>query len=325
MRGRFFTRLGQLAVAGLAGVAFAALAQHYPSKPIRVLVPFAVGTPPDIVSRIVSVQLQAALGQPVVVENKAGATGTIAMTELAKQPADGYTALTMPMPLTVAPALYPSFPLDVRKDFDPVGQMVWSYNVLVVHPSVSAMNVKELVDLLKQKPEGLTFASGGNGTPSHLAAELFKQQSAAPATHVPYVQFPQAVADVLAGRISFMFIAIGTAIPQIAAGKMRALAVTGTSRIATLRDVPTMVEEGFPDFVVRDWQGLIVKAGTPPEIVARLNAELNKIMVLADVRAALAKLGTEPAPGTPQQLGALINSEMARWARVVKEAGIKVD
>jgi len=321
----FFTMLRLLAAAGLAAAAFGALAQSYPSRPIRILVPFSVGTPPDIVSRIVSERLQAALGQTIIVENRTGATGTIAMSELARQPADGYTALTMPMPLAVAPALYPNFALDVRKDFEPVGQMVWSYNALVVHPSVPAMSVKQLVDLLRQKPGQLSFASGGNGTPAHLAGELFKQQTGISAIHVPYVQFPQAVGDVVAGRVQFMFIATGTAIPQIAAGKMRALAVTGPSRVAALEDVPTMTQEGFPDFVVRDWQGLIVRAGTPREIVGRLNAELGKVMALAEVHAALAKLGNEPAHGTPQQLGALINSEVERWARVVQAAGIKID
>lgn len=313
--------------AGLALAAFAAtaLAQSYPSKPLRLIVPYSVGTPPDILGRIAAEHMQGPLGQPIVVENRPGATGTIGLTELLRQPADGYTLLAMPMPVSVAPALYPELKVDLARDIAPIGQMAWSYNVLVVHPEVQAKNVAELVALLKSQPNKLSFGSGGNGTPAHLAGELFKQQAKVSALHVPYVQFPQAIGDLVAGRLQFMFLAAAPAVAQARGGKLRALAVTGRERLDALKDVPTMVEAGFPQFVMRDWQGIIARAGTPREAVQRLNAALDRAMALPQVRAQLAKMGNDAATGTPQQFGELIAADAERWAGVVKAAGIKVD
>lgn len=304
---------------------FSALApgQQFPTRPLRVLVPFSVGTPPDILGRIVADRMQ--LGQPVVVENRPGATGTIALAELLRQPADGHTLLAMPMPVSVAPALYPRLGLDLVRDLEPIGQIAWSYNVLVVHPEIAAKTVHDLVALLKAKPRHFSFASGGNGTPAHLAGELLKQRADVSALHVPYVQFPQAIGDLIAGRVDFMFLAAAPAVPQITAGKIRPLAVTGVQRLATLKEVPTMVEAGYADFIVRDWQGLVVRAGTPPETVIRLNAELNRIVAQAEVRAQLAKMANDPAGGTPAQFGALIALDIERWTRLVQASGIKVD
>lgn len=303
----------------------AVLAQVYPVKPLRLIVPYPPGTPPDIVSRLVAPKLASGLGQPVVVENRPGATGTVGLRELANQPADGYTLLTFLTPMTLAPWFYSSFAMDLRKDFDPVGQMDWFYQVLVVHPDVPARSVKELEALLKSKPAQLNFASGGNGTPAHLSGELFKLQTGISALHVPYNQISQAIGDLVAGRIQFMFLSSSPALPHIQAGKLRPLAVTGLRRIHALQSVPTMIEEGFPEFVIRSWDGLIVKSGTPKEIIARLNAELVKAIATPEIRERFAALGADPVSGSPQQFGELISSEIEVWGRVAKAANIKVD
>ncbi len=310
--------------AALALVSLAAQAQGYPSKPIKLIVPYGVGTPPDIVSRLVADKMTGGLGQPVVVENRPGASGTVGLAELGKQPADGYTLYNMLIPVSVAPALYPQQGLDFRKTMEPVGQFTWYYNVLVVHPDVKANTVKELVDLLKGGGN-YSFASGGNGTPAHLSAELFKLQSGVKATHVPYNQFPQGIADLVAGRIQFMFLTSSVSVPLVQSGKVRALAVTGNERLATLPNVPTMVEAGYKDFLVRGWDGLVVRPGTPKPVVDRLNAELAKAVATPEVRTRFAALGVEPVSGSPAAFGDLIHSEVDRWTRVVKDAEIRVD
>jgi tripartite-type tricarboxylate transporter receptor subunit TctC len=309
----------------LAAMAVVAVAQTFPARPVRLIVPYSVGTPPDILGRIGAEHMQRALGQPIVVENRPGATGTIGLAELLRQPSDGHTILAMPMPVSVAPSLYPNLKLDLQRDIAPVGQMAWSYNVLVVHPEVSAKQVSDLVSLLKGQPNKLSFGSGGNGTPAHLAAELFKLEAGVQAVHVPYVQFPQAIGDLVAGRLQFMFLASAPAVAQINGNKLRALAVTGPQRLEALKDVPTMVESGFPNFVVRDWQGLVVRAGTPQSAVQSLNAALNQAIADPQVQAQLKKMGNDVAGGTPEQFRMLINADVARWAKVVNAAGIKVD
>lgn len=305
--------------------AFAVNAQTYPSKPIRTIVPYSVGTPPDIVTRLVADKMTAGLGQPVVVENRPGATGTVGLSEFARQPSDGYTLYNMLLPVSVAPALYPNLQLDFRKIMEPVGQFTWYYNVLVVHPEVKATTVKELVELLKAGQANYSFASGGNGTPAHLSGELFKLQAGVKATHVPYNQFPQGIADLVAGRIQFMFLTSSVSVPLIQSGKLRAMASTGPERPAALPAIPTMVEEGYKDFVVRGWDGLVVRAGTSPAIVERLNAELAKAVGTPEIRARFASLGVDPVSGSPAQFGELINAEADRWSRVVRDAAIKAD
>lgn len=300
-------------------------AQDYPARPLRLIVPYSVGTPPDILGRIAATHLQAALGQPVVADNRPGAAGTIGLAELARQPADGHTLLALAMPTSVAPALYPQTTLESGRDFQAVGQMVFSYNVLVVHPDVPARSARDLAAFLNGQPGKYSFGSGGNGTPAHLAGELFRQQASTAAQHVPYNQLPQAVADLVAGRLQFMFLASAPALAQAGAGRLRALAVTGPKRLQVLHEVPTMIESGYPDFVIRDWQGLIVRAGTPREIIDRLNAELNRGMQLPEVRARLQKFGAETATGSPRDFEDLIASEVQRWSRLVSAAGIKAD
>lgn len=302
-----------------------AIAQPYPSKPLRLVVPAAPSTPIDIVSRVVADRVSALVGQPVVVELRPGATGAVGAMEVLKQPADGYTLMTTYMPMAVAQTIYRSVPFDLRKDFVPIGQTVWSYNVLVVHPSVPAQSPRELAALLKSQAGKLSFPSGGPGTPAHIAGELFKLQTGTEALHVPYNQFPQAIADLLGGQHQFMFAATPPMIPHIAAGKLRALAVTGPSRIAALKEVPTMVEAGYSDFVVRDWQGLVVRAGTPTAVVHKMNAVIGEAMQTQEVRAVLAKLGADPAAGSAEQFAQLIDTEVVRWGNVAQAANIRVE
>ena len=311
-----------------AAVAFAASiasAQPYPAKPIRLVVPAAASTPIDIVSRVVAERVATHIGQPVVVELRPGATGAVGAAEVLKQPADGYTLMVTYMPMSVAQTIYARVAFDLRKDFVPVGQTVWSYNVLVVHPRLNVNSVQELVGLLKSQPGKFTFPSGGPGTPAHISGELFKLQTGTQALHVPYNQFPQAIADLLGGQHQFMFAATPPMIPHIAAGKLRPLAVTGPARLPVLKDVPTMTEAGFPEFVVRDWQGILVRAGTPSEVVRRINAAIRAAMEAQEVRAVLAKLGADAAMGTPEEFAALIDAEIARWAQVAKAASIRVE
>jgi tripartite-type tricarboxylate transporter receptor subunit TctC len=309
----------------LAAASATALAQSYPGKPIRLIVATAPATPVDIVSRVVADKLRGELGQPVVVENKPGATGTIGFGDLARQPADGYTLGTIFMPMTVAPALYNELPFDLLKDFAPISQTVWSYNVMVVHPSVRATSVRELVEVVKATPGKMAYASGGPGTPAHLAGEVFKQQMALDVLHVPYVQFPQAIGDLVAGRVQYMIMTTVPAIPQINAGKLRPLAVTSPRRIDALKDVPTMEEAGFPGLAIRDWQGFVVRKGTPKEIVDRLHAAIVKVMATPDTAAAMAKLGAEAHTNTPEQFSDWIRAEVERWTQVAKTAGLKAN
>lgn len=311
------------AVAALA--ASHSSAQQYPSRPIRLVVPAAPSTPIDIVSRVVAEHISPQLGQPVVVELRPGATGAVGAAEVLKQPADGYTLMITYMPMSVAQSIYTAVPFDLRRDFVPLGQTVWSYNVLVVHPSLQVQSAQQLVAVLKSRPDKLSFPSGGPGTPAHISGELFKLQTGTRALHVPYNQFPQAIADLLGGQHQFMFAATPPMIPHIAAGKLRPLAVTGPARIAALKDVPTMIESGFPDFVVRDWQGVVARAGIPSDVAQRVNSAIRRAMQAHEVRAVLAKLGADAAAGTPEEFGSLIDAEIARWARVAKAANIKVE
>lgn len=319
--------LARLLAPMCAALAFAAPLAHaaYPDRVIRLVVPTAPGTPIDIVSRIVSNRMAKELGQTIVVDNKAGASGILGGQDVLRNPADGYTLMTVFMPMTVAPSLLHKVPFDLRKDFVPIGQTAWSYNVLVTNTSVPAHSVAELVQLLKSRPGKMSYATGGIGTPAQMTAELFKLETKTFAVHVPYNQFGQAITGLVGGTHEFMFAASAAVVPFIDDGRLRALAVTGARRMPVLPKVPTLVELGYKDMVVRDWQGFVAKAGTPPAIVARLNAAITVALADEQVKAALAKLGVDPAGGRPEQLGTLIDTELTRWAGVVKQQGLKPD
>ena len=316
-------RLAMLA-AGLLVCASGAWAQTFPSKPIKLLVPTPVGTPIDIISRLVASKMGEDLKQTVFVENKPGATGTVGALAVLQAPADGYTLMTMFMPMTVAPAIYAKVPYDLKKDFTAIGQTAWSYNALVVPAALNLASTKDLVALLKSKPGELSYATGGNGTPAHLIAALFAAQTQTDAIHVPYPASPPVV-NLMAGLHVYMFLAVPSAIPGIQGGKLKALAVASERRLPTLPDVPTVAEQGFPGLAVRDWQGILVKNGTPGEVIARLNIALSRALANEQVKETMVKLGAEAAPGSSAEFSALIDSELIRWADVAKTAKIRID
>ena len=299
-------------------------AQPYPSGMIRIVVPSPAGTPPDIMCRIVANEISESEGWRVIIENKAGAIQTIGLAEALKQPADGYTAACIAMPATAAPALLPNVSFRLDSDFAPVIKLATAYHALVVHPSIPAKSLPELVALLKSQPDKLTFSSGGFGTPAHLAGEMFKLQTGVRAMHVPYQGLSKAIPDLLNGTNHYQFITPLPVVDLVTSGKLRALAVTGPARLPALKDVPTVGEAGFPDLIIQDWFGVLVKRGTSDEIIGRMNAAMNKALAKPRVREAVAKMAAEPAGGTPAEFGQLVGAQLAHWSKVVKESGIKM-
>jgi tripartite-type tricarboxylate transporter receptor subunit TctC len=320
---RGFARYALLTLVAV-GAASTGHAQPFPSNTIRIVVPIPAGTPPDIISRVIAAELAEAEGWRMLVENRPGALQTIGMSDVLKQPADGYSIYPMSVPTMVVPALLPHLGLRPDADFAPIIKVSTSYNVLVVPPSFPAKSASELVAVLKKQPGRYNFSSAGFGTPAHLAGEMFKLQTGASATHVPYQQAQQRIADLLNGTNHFDFLASVSAGDFIATGKLRGLAVTAPQRVASIKDVPTVVEQGFPNLVLEDYVGYAVKAGTPKDIVARLNEAINKALQRPKVRDAFATIGATPAGGTPAEFGKLIQTQIAYWSSIVTESGIKM-
>ena len=302
-----------------------AQSSDFPSRPIRIVVPWATSTPADVVARIVSDKLAARLGQAVFVENKPGAAGTVAIPEVMRQPADGYTLYMLASASLVAPVLFPQSAVDYSKAFDAVAQLEWSYNVLVTSAQKPYRSTKDLIDELRRRPSDLTFASGGNGSPPHLAGELLNLEATVEGRHVPYQQVTQAVTDLIAGVTDYMFLGAAVAVQLIKAGRLRALAVTSSARVPALPDVPTMAESGYPGFIIRPVDGLLARKGTPVPVIQRLNAELQAVLALQQVKDSLANVGMEVAMSTPQEFGQLVAVESERWLGLARRARIKVD
>jgi tripartite-type tricarboxylate transporter receptor subunit TctC len=318
-------------VAGLAGVLACSLALHaypqsYPSKPIRIVVGFPAGGPTDIVTRTMVPKMSEALGQTVIVDNRGGAGGVIATEQVSKAPPDGYTLLMGTIGgIAVAMSLVPNRGYDTLRDFAPVTQAVAVTNILVVHPTVPAKTVKELLTIARSQPGRLNYASSGNGTVTHLAGELFKLMGKADITHVPFKGGAPALIALVSGEVDLSYENSLVVTPQVKAGKVRAIAVTGTKRSQLLPELPTISEAGLPGYNASGWYGLFVPAATPKAVIARLNQEAVKTLRMPDVVRTLSSQGAEPVASSPQEFGAFVKSEIEKWAKVVKAAGMKRD
>jgi tripartite-type tricarboxylate transporter receptor subunit TctC len=312
--------------AAFAMASASALAQGYPNKPIRMIVGFPPGGGTDIVARVISAKLAEWYGQAVLVENRPGATGTIGADAVAKSPADGYTLLMGHVNSHgIAPNLFAKLPYDAIKDFAAVSYVGYVPNVLAVHPSVQAKNVKELVALAKSKPGGMTYASSGNGSTQHLAGEMFKQLTGTNIVHVPYKGSGDAIKDLLGGTVNMNFDTMPPVLPHIQGGRLRGLAISTPKRLALLPDVPTFEEEGIRGFDVTNWYGVMAPGGTPREVVMKLNADINKAMQAPDVRPRLEAVGTQLNEQSAAQFEAFMKAEVTKYGKLIKDAGIKIE
>ena len=306
----------------LGGTATAALAQAYPNKPIKLIVPFAPGGFTDVVARILGQKLSVSLGQPFVIENKAGAGSTIGTDFVAKAAPDGYTLVMVSTTHVISPAIYPKLPYDPIKSFTPVGKLVDSAYVLLVNPKVPANNVAEFIALAKASPDKIHYASSGNGSAQHLMGGMFAAMTGVKMKHVPYKGSGGAANDLVAGVVESSFAGVPNAMAQVPAGRLKALAVTTSKRIPQLPDVPTMQEAGVPGYNASVWLGLLAPAGTPRDVVMKLNAEIAKVLNAADTKKELFAAGVEADISSPEALNTLMVQELDRWGKVIKDAGI---
>ena len=313
-----------LAVACLIS-ALPALAQSYPSRSVKIVVPFGVGGPADIYGRFLGAKLSDAMGQPFVVENRPGAGAVIGSDAVAKSAPDGYTLLIMSNTHTVNESLIPKKPYDLMKDLAPINGINYSDLLMVIHPGVPANNLKEFIALAKAKPKDLNYASSGPGTPYHMAGELFKGMAGVDIVHVPYKGSDGARVGILGGQVQMMIDAITTMAPNVQAGKLKALGTTGKVRSTVLPNVPTLAEAGVPGYETGIWLGLMAPAGTPRPVLERLNVEVAKVLNAADVKESWGKQGAAPMTMALEQFDKFLREDIARWAGVVKATGMKVD
>ncbi|HSD55483.1 MAG TPA: tripartite tricarboxylate transporter substrate binding protein [Burkholderiales bacterium] len=300
-------------------------AQAWPSKPIRYIVPFPPGGATDILARSMADKLGPALGQPVIVENRAGAAGNLGTELVARAAPDGYTMLMVTVAQSISQTLYAKLGYNLLRDLAPVILVARVPNVMEVHPSVPAHTVKEFIDYAKANPGKINFASSGSGTSIHMSGELFKLLTGVDMVHVPYKGSALALTDLIGGQVSVMFDNLPPSMPHIKSGKLRALAVTTTTRYPALPDLPTMVEAGVPGYESSSWFGIMVPAGTPKEVVARLNAEARTIMALPEVHERFDQQGAIASPGTSEDFDKFIRAEIEKWGKVIKASGAKVD
>jgi tripartite-type tricarboxylate transporter receptor subunit TctC len=318
------TRIVSLLLLALC-TAVPAFSQPYPSKPVRFIVTFAAGGGTDLIARTVAPKVSEGLGQPVVVENRAGANGAIGADAVAKSAPDGYTVCVCAAgTLAVAPHLT-KLPFDPLKDLTPVAQLANSPFVVTVNPGVKAESLRELIALAKAQPGKINFGSSGNGGSPHLSTELLKIMAGIDMVHVAYKGLGPGITDLLGGQIQLMLADVNLVVPHIKSGKLRALAVTGANRSPALPDVPTVAEAGVPGYVAGTWYAVLAPAGTPSPIVSRLSEEIRKALAMPEVRSALIAQGVEPAGSTPAQLASFLHDEHAKWGKVIREAKIKID
>ena len=321
------SRLGAALAVAAAGLApLAASAQTaYPDKPIKFVVPYPPGGGTDVIARIVQERFQHALGQPIIIENRGGAAGSLGTDIVAKSAPDGYTVLFTLSSHTINPSFYAKLPFDTAKDFEPVGTVASLPQILVANLQFAPRNVAELVALAKAKPNTVAFASVGNGSPGHLAGELLKVRTGTQMTHIPYRGGGPAVTDVMSGQVPLLWVSIPAAAQFVKQGKLKALAVSTVKRSAAFPDVPTMQEAGVHDFEVDSWYAMFVPAKTPKAVIDKLNRALNAVVAEPDIRVKLLAQGAEGVGGTPEALGKVVNVELVKWAKLTKEANLKAE
>jgi tripartite-type tricarboxylate transporter receptor subunit TctC len=315
------------AIAAALALAPGLAAAQYPTKPVRMVVGFPPGGGTDVVARIIVPRLGENLGQPVVIENRPGATGTVAAEMVAKSPPDGYTIMMGHVSVNaIAPSLFPKLPYDVIKDFAPVTLAASVPHIITVHPSLPVTSLKELIVYLKARPGKLTFPSAGNGSTPHLAGEMFKSLAGVEIVHVPYKGTGQSMQDLLSGQHLVGFDTMPASAPYVRSGKLRALAVTGPRRVAEFPDLPTVEEAGVPGYQLTTWYGVFAPAGTPAAIVNKLHADITRAMEAPDTRERLAAIGVDDTvTRTPEEFAVIVRDDTARYAKVVKDAGLKID
>lgn len=318
-----FLAAAVVACPGVHGAAPAA--PEYPVRPVRIIVPWVTGGGTDMIARILAPRLMNELGQQVLIDNRPGANGIVGSDVAARATPDGHTLVLQAVEHVINASTYSRLPYDTIKDFVPIGLVASHSLVLVVPANSPAKSVKELVAMAKAKPGGLNFGSWGEGSLAHLSTELLKKMAGVEMTHVPYKGVPQAITDILGGRLPFMYATMPAGLPSIKQGTTRALAVTSRSREPLLPEVPTMIESGYPGFEVLSWRGLYAPAGTPKPIIARLNRELVKVLQMPDARAAIVATGFAPMSSTPDELDAFGKAELTKWAKVAKAAGVRIE